>query len=64
MNAIRELRFQTGMSQKEFAEYVEIPVGTIQHWEQGFRKPPEYVVKLIKRLMTYDSWLVAEEVEK
>ena len=45
---IKDLRAQTGMSQKVFAEYFNIPVRTIQDWEAGRRTPPVYVVELIE----------------
>ena len=44
---IKELRQQTGLSQSAFAKYFEIPLRTVQDWEQGKRKPPEYLVKLM-----------------
>ena len=45
---IKELRETTGMTQKEFAEYFNIPVRTIQDWEGERRTPPQYVVELIE----------------
>jgi DNA-binding transcriptional regulator YiaG len=45
---IKELRSLTQLSQSKFANAVGIPVRTIQQWEQGERKPPEYVVTLIE----------------
>ena len=44
---IKELRQQTGLSQSAFAKYFEIPLRTVQDWEQDKRKPPEYLVKLM-----------------
>ena len=44
---IKELRQQTGLSQTAFAKYFEIPLRTVQDWEQGKRTPPEYLVKLM-----------------
>lgn len=44
---IKELRQQTGLSQSAFAKYFEIPLRTVQDWEQGKRTPPEYLVKLM-----------------
>lgn len=49
---IKELRESTGLSQSKFAEKYHIPVGTLQHWEQGVRKPPEYVEYLLNCLIT------------
>jgi len=46
----KEFRKSTELSQSEFAEYYEIPVRTIQEWEQGRRKPPAYIPKLLKRI--------------
>lgn len=45
---IKDLRLKTMMTQKEFAEYFNIPKRTIENWEGGRRKPPAYVVELIK----------------
>lgn len=46
--SIKELRNQTNMTQQEFSDYFNIPVRTLQNWEGGQRRPPEYVVELIK----------------
>lgn len=45
---IKELRKTTGMTQKDFGEYLNIPHRTIQNWESEHRSPPEYVVGLIE----------------
>ena len=45
---IRELRTMSGMTQKEFAEYFEIPKRTIEDWDRGARKCPEYLITLIE----------------
>lgn len=42
-----ELRKGTGMNRKEFAEYFEIPYRTVQDWELGNRKMPEYLFRLM-----------------
>lgn len=52
---IREIRQAAGLSQARFAAKYEIPLRTIENWESGSRKPPEYVIKMIERL---------EEIEK
>lgn len=44
---VRALRACTGLTQKEFAEFTEIPQRTIEGWESGRRQPPAYVVHLI-----------------
>lgn len=44
---IKDLRTASGMSQTAFAAYFNIPLDSVQNWEQGRRKCPEYVVELI-----------------
>lgn len=48
--SIQELRAKTNLSQKQFAEYFEIPIRTVQEWEQGRKKPPDYIPKLLERI--------------
>ena len=44
----KELRKQSGMTRTEFADYFGIPYRTVQSWELGDRKCPEYVLVLIE----------------
>lgn len=60
MNAIKELRSTTKMSQNSFATYLGIPVANIQHWEQGVTTPPNYLVALISRVMKNDGFISKE----
>lgn len=43
----KELREQSGMNMKRFSEYFGIPYRTIQNWEAGVNKCPEYLLDLI-----------------
>lgn len=52
---IKELRESTGLSQAQFAEKFHIPVGTLQHWEQGVRKPPEYVAYMMQLIISREE---------
>lgn len=45
---IKELRQRSGMTQKEFSEYFEIPKRTIENWDGGARKCPEYLIALME----------------
>lgn len=45
---IKDLRSKTGLSQSKFASVVGVPVKTLQSWEIGIRKPPDYVISLIE----------------
>ncbi len=46
---IKTIRKRTKLKRKDFSELIGIPLGTIRNWEQGIRKPPEYVVNLIDK---------------
>ncbi len=54
---IKEIRMSTGLSQAKFAELFKIPKGTLAHWEQGVRKPPEYVVFMLKIIVDLSNSL-------
>lgn len=45
---IKEIREKYKMTMKQAAELVGIPYRTWQNWEDGSRKCPEYVEKLIE----------------
>lgn len=51
---IRELRTQLGDTQSEFAARYNIPFRTIQNWETGTRKPPDYIVDLLQTRIQAD----------
>ena len=44
---IKEARQAAHLTQKELSERLNIPKRTIESWEEGTRKPPEYVERLI-----------------
>ena len=48
MNNFQKIRKDSGMNLKQFGEYFEIPYSTLQNWEGGHRKCPEYLLKLIE----------------
>jgi len=52
---IKELRAQTGLSQRQFAVKFDISVRTLQQWEQNISSPPAYTFELIKRLLAYET---------
>lgn len=49
MKQLRSLREETGLSRTKFADLFGIPLRTVEDWEAGKRKMPEYLL----RLMTY-----------
>jgi DNA-binding transcriptional regulator YiaG len=47
MNTIKELRAKYKLTQHGLADLIGIPFRTIQNWEGGQRKCPDYVEKLL-----------------
>ena len=43
----KAIRGKTGMSRKEFSDWLGIPYRTMQEWELGRRAMPEYVLRLL-----------------
>ena len=44
----KELREKHNMTLTQISEYFEIPYRTIQNWDGGQRKCPEYLLKLME----------------
>lgn len=54
-----ELRTAAGMSRKAFAEYFEIPIRTVDHWDIGDRECPVYLLKLMKYKLEKETIITA-----
>lgn len=48
--SIKEIRLSIGMSQKEFSNYLEIPLSTLTKWEQDVSRPPTYVFRMLRHM--------------
>ena len=51
---VREMRTRLGDTQSEFAARYNIPFRTVQNWETGLRKPPEYIMSLLENRIRED----------
>lgn len=51
---IQTMRKQLGDTQTEFSMRYQIPFRTIQNWENGIRKPPEYMMILLEHQVKED----------
>lgn len=47
---VSAIRKRTGMSQAVFASYLNVPVKTLQSWEQGLRTPKASEARLLQML--------------
>lgn len=45
---IKELRLMSKMTQKEFANFLNLPLRTVENWETGIRNPKTYIIELIE----------------
>lgn len=52
INKIKEARVNAGLTQAKMAEVFKIPKRTIENWETGSRKPPEWAELLILEKLT------------
>ena len=60
---IREIRALTGLSQVKFGKMYDIPPHTIENWEMGTRRPPEYLLKLLERAVMEDFEATGKQIE-
>lgn len=54
-NPIKDLCEKYNITQAEFSRRFEIPLRSIEDWIAGRRKPPVYVVNMLKRLLEYEE---------
>lgn len=52
---ILELRTKLRLSQSQFAKKFHLNVRTVQTWEQGTRKTPDYITWLINRIIELEE---------
>lgn len=52
---IKEIRNNLNLTQKEFAKNFQIPLRTLQGWEQGLRNPPTYVIFMIQKIIDLEK---------
>lgn len=55
MKELRELRVELGVNRKEFASTYGIPLRTVEDWEAGRRKMPEYLLRLLAYRVRMDN---------
>jgi DNA-binding transcriptional regulator YiaG len=63
MMTFKELREGSGMNKKQFAEYFDIPYRTVQNWEAGVNKCPDYLLNLMEYKLQHEG-LIRADMEK
>ncbi|MCI6730716.1 MAG: transcriptional regulator [Lachnospiraceae bacterium] len=52
------------MTRKDFSIHIGIPLRTIEDWEAGRRRPPEYIPRLIEYQLKYEELIVKMKKEE
>lgn len=63
INTSKKTRELLGMNRREFSDYMEIPLRTLEEWEAGRRKMPEYVLRLITYYTRMEIYLKENGIE-
>ncbi|MBE7090502.1 MAG: helix-turn-helix transcriptional regulator [Clostridiales bacterium] len=53
VTALKELREEKGLSQKQVAELLGLPISTYANWEQGRREPS--ITDIFRLLQVFDA---------
>jgi putative transcriptional regulator len=61
VSAVKRLRWKLGLSQPEFAERFQIPIGTLRDWEQHRTEPDQAALSYLK-VIEADADFVARAV--
>lgn len=48
---IKEIAAAAGMSMRKLADRFGIPHRTMENWATGVRKPPEYVINMMREIL-------------
>ena len=62
ISRLKKIREDLGMNRTEFAQYMSIPLRTIEEWEAGRRKMPDYVLRLIAYYTRVEHFLQENEI--
>ena len=52
---IVELRKITGLTQAGFSKRFNIPLRSVENWESGSRRPPQYVLELLEYRIMHEK---------
>ena len=68
VDEVKELRKLGGLNRKQFSERIEIPLRTLEEWEAGRRKMPEYLLRSLSYYVRMNKYLeekgLKEKVEE
>lgn len=63
IRTLKGIRKMLDMNRTEFSKYMEIPLRTLEEWEAGRRKMPDYVLRLIAYYVKMQQVLSEKGIE-
>lgn len=60
---LKQIRKIIGMNRTQFSEYMGIPRRTLEDWESGRRKAPEYVLRLINYKIKMEHFMRKQGID-
>ena len=63
IRSLKRIREDLGMNRTEFSLYMEIPLRTLEEWEAGRRKMPDYVLRLMAYYAKTERLLAEKKIE-
>ncbi len=67
VDKLRKIRADLGLSRKAFSEYIGIPLRSLEEWEAGRRRMPEYLLRMMTYYIKMTQYLeqngIREEIE-
>ncbi len=63
ISILKKIREDLGMNRTEFSHYIDIPLRTLEEWEAGRRRMPDYVLRLIAYYAKMQRLLAEKKIE-
>ena len=63
IDMMKKLSQEAGMNRREFSEHMDIPLRTLEEWEAGRRKMPDYLLRLIAYQIRMERLLDEKGIE-
>ena len=60
-NPFRELRQESGMTQEKFSQYFGVSKRSVEDWDRGINKCPEYLLDLMRYKLEHEGIIENED---
>ena len=62
IETMKKLREEAGLNRREFSDYMGIPLRTLEEWEAGRRRMPNYVLRLITYYVRMQKYIMEKGI--